>query len=124
MKFKYIILIVFLFTLLIAAITNPPAEAHKTKIKSEVRALVDSVTHMADTPFSGLTGLITNTAIDLGFDQAIVVDNYVFFSICRIKFAAIDQPIGMGIFGNVFLFKSLNEVVKGWASGQVGLDIR
>jgi hypothetical protein len=112
MKKRYILLILLLFVLVVAAVTNPNADAHKSRLKAEVKDLVNSYSSLDQTPFSGLTGFLTNTAVDLGFDQAIEVNSYIFFSISRIKFGTFNQPVAVGVFGNVFMLKSLKDVVK------------
>ena len=108
MKTRYIILIVIAFVLIIAAITNPAKETHKDRVKKELAStFADEQNPLVDI----FSQLVSGVAVEYGFDKMVEVDNYVFFSITRIKTPVYSKTVGMGLFSNVFLFGSLKDLV-------------
>jgi hypothetical protein len=120
MKKRYIFLIAFVLLLAAAALTNPSPEAYKERLKKEVREFLADAKNLKDSPLSGMSGFLASTAIDLGFDQSVEVDNYFFFGIARVRLLSMNQRVAIGIFGGVHLFRSLKDVVKD-AGSQLGL---
>ena len=113
MKTKQIIVIVTATFFLIAILTNPTLEEHKSKVKEVFttyyqKSLKDSEMN-SENGFAALGSLIGKTMIDNLIEGAISRENYIFFSITKVKHDGKEKSIGYGIFGNVFLDSKIEE---------------
>lgn len=87
-------------------LTNPPLDDHKATIKTAYTALLDEEVDDVDLGSGlnklakGLGGIVMNGVLDSRISR----DNYVLFSITRFKRNEKNDPVAIGILGNVFLF--------------------
>lgn len=87
-------------------VSNPPVEDHIAKVKAAYVELVDN--EVDDSGLGknlnkiakGIGGLIVDGTIDSRVSR----DNYLIFSITKFKRKDSSEPVGIGVFGNVFLF--------------------
>lgn len=96
---------------IIGAITNPDLNAHKSKVKSLLYEL--SQYNLADEFLesgneweragSALGMSLGMSLIEKMVDNMVQIDNYVVFSITKIKYDGNKRVVGYGIFGNVFI---------------------
>lgn len=92
--------------LVVLVLTNPPLEDHKAKVKTAYTELVDNEVDDVELGnglsklAKGLGGMVVNGVLDSRISR----DNYILFSITKFKRKDRNDPIAIGIFGNVFLF--------------------
>lgn len=97
MKSKYILLGLLSLVIITAVITNPKKENHLDKVFNE---FIVNKNELAKTNGFELMAL---PFAKNAFGEILSVDNYVLFSIGKIKFNGINEKISIGVFGNVFL---------------------
>jgi len=90
--------------------TNPSLEKHKSAVKTEVSSLMQK--EMAKSEDSEATGF-ENLGMAFGsimlnsmIDNAVSVNDFLLFSTTKISYKGDSRIVGLGMFGNVFLFKS------------------
>lgn len=113
MKTKQIITIVIVSIFVIALLTNPTLEEHKSKVKEVFTAyyqksLKESEVN-SENGFAALGSLLGKTMIDNLVESAISRENYIFFSITKATHDGKEKSIGYGIFGNVFLDSKIED---------------
>jgi hypothetical protein len=107
----------FSLLLLLAAVTNPPYEIHKLKIKQEAfkqmnrSAGLNSGNNFQKAGYS-LGSTLGIAVIDKMLDVLVNADSYLFFSLTRINYQGESKIIGIGAFGNVFLFINSNSLAR------------
>jgi len=113
MKTNQIVTIVTVSIFLIALLTNPTLEEHKSKVKEAFTAYYQKTLKESEinseNSFAALGTLIGKTMIDNLVEGAITRDNYIFFSITKATNDGKEKTIGYGIFGNVFLDSKIEE---------------
>ncbi len=97
MKSKYILLTLISLVIITAVITNPKKENHLDKVFNE---FIVNKNELAKTNGFELMAL---PFAKNAFGEILSVDNYVLFSIGKIKFNGINEKISIGVFGNIFL---------------------
>lgn len=97
MKSKYILLALLSLVIISAVLTNPKKENHLDKVFNE---FIVNKNELAKT--KGFELMVLPFAKN-AFGEILSVDNYVLFSIGKIKFNGINEKISIGVFGNVFL---------------------
>lgn len=110
-----------LIALFILYQTNPSTADHKAEAKREILASLNK--NIASTTnnfwvkeFAGIIGI---AAIEENLDQAITRHNYVIFSTTKFSMYGVNETIGFGILGNVFISKEVNtEVDKIFKKGK------
>ena len=116
---KIIALLVIGIILVIAAITNPDADEHREKIKQmlvENTGITDSLIdgmesdNSWESAGSALGYALGMAFIDKILDNALYIDNYVFFSISKVKIEGEERKVAIGLFGN---FIPLRDFEKG-----------
>ena len=108
MKTRYIVLLALAFVLIIAAITNPSKEAHKERVKKEIASVFGNQQNSVVNIFSQM---LAGVATDFSFDNFVVADNYLFFSLTKIKTPVYNKTVGIGIFGRVYLFGTMDDAM-------------
>lgn len=119
---KLVSLILLGFILLIAVISNPEEQQHQTFLKQELKHYFEEKMQSDSTEQNALGDLILGfgkllggSVIEMVVKQKVSADNYVFFSLTKMRHDGEDHIIGMGIFGNNILFKDVEEVLEeGW----------
>lgn len=113
MKTNQIVTIVTVSIFLIALLTNPTLEEHKSKVKEVFTAYYQKTLKESEinseNNFAAFGTLIGKTMIDNLVEGAITRDNYIFFSITKATNDGKEKTIGYGIFGNVFLDSKIEE---------------
>lgn len=103
MKTKYILLALLSLIIITAVITNPKKENHLDKVFNEF------IVNKNDLAKTNSFELMALPFAKNAFGEILSVDNYVFFSIGKIKFNGINEKISIGFFGNVFLTRNKSE---------------
>lgn len=112
---------IFVF-FVIALSTNPPVEKHRAEVKNKFGTMLQkSLAENMDkngnnnpgvaigTTFSSMFGsVILNPLID----SFITADNYLFFSVTKLKWNDKSNVIGFGAFGKVFITNDLVDKLK------------
>ena len=111
MKKGYLIIIA---VIIIAVVTNPNERRHKeilmNKIKPEmIQAFMGEKEIEKMTNIDAISFMFGSNFIEKFVDNFISTDNYVFFSLTKATWDGETKIIGMGLFGNVFLFKDLDK---------------
>ena len=102
---------------LIAILTNPDQDRHKEVIKIKLNAFVQknliTETKNEREQANQVFGLIVGGAvIKLVVDNLVSTDNFVLFSTTKINWKGEVKIIGVGIFGNVFITRKLDEALN------------
>lgn len=115
MKKNYILLYAVGLILLIAVLTNPNQDQHKEAVKAKYNSYIQKRMSEGlsekDSELKNLGMLLGRTLINGIVSNTVTVDNYVFFSTTKISWDGESKIIGVGLFGNVFLTKKLDEVL-------------
>lgn len=117
MHIKYALgILVFVFFTLI--LTNPSLEEHKEATKLKCNSLIfkqiasensgDLVNKLATTVGTLWGGPIVDELIDKTLNR----ENYLIFSLTKIKWLDENKTIGIGILGNVYLTDKLDNALK------------
>lgn len=109
MKKSNIILIVFATIILIAVLTNPSSEEHKQAVKSVVNHVVENSISENGSDMEKLGILFGSSLAEKLIENSVTRDNYILFSITKIKWQGESKNIGYGLFGNVFLSEKVNK---------------
>ena len=114
MNKKYVILIVIGFCLLVTIITNPSVQKHREEVKKVLKSFVDKRVGKSNDDNSKASeemgNLFAGLFIDKMIESSVSSDNYLFFSLTKITKDDKSKTIGIGILGNVFLSKDINEL--------------
>ena len=109
MKKSNIILVVFATIILIAVLTNPSSEEHKQAVKSVVNHVVQNSISENGSDMEKLGILFGSSLAEKLIENSVTRDNYILFSITKIKWQGESKNIGYGLFGNVFLSEKVNK---------------
>lgn len=117
MKKSYVFLTIIGVILLVAILTNPNQDRHKEVLKNKLNAVIQKeMANKADQSDDGFgqageaLGMMFGSAIvDRMIDNMVSADNYVLFSITKITVKGESKTIGVGVFGNVYLVKELDD---------------
>lgn len=108
---SYIFIALFV---LIAFLSNPKLEDHRATLRIKLTGLVEKhLSENTDNIISyGLGKYFMDAIIDGGLKN-VSSDNYLLFSLTKFNFASESKIIGLGVFGQVYLFeKADKEIVK------------
>src|ERR1051326_4847669 len=108
LRTRHYVWIGILAVLVVAAITNPPVEAHRAAMN---RALHQYMDEKGVEPGNLTSALLTGTLLSAGTDQLVRADNYFFFSLTRLDLVVTTRTIGIGIFGHVLLYGSVQDMI-------------
>lgn len=111
-----IILALLVIILLIFAFTNPGAEAHKAKVRTEVGKAVDQATATSDNNFftqgiRSIAKMMAGSVIDQAMDQLFEYHNYIVCSKGTVEFDGKQHTVSFGILGNVYTMNA-DDMVK------------
>lgn len=112
MKKGYLIIIV---VIVIAAITNPDERRHKeimmNKVKPEmIQGFFGEKEVEKMTNLDAISFMFGSTVVEKFMDNFISTDNYVLFSLTKATWDGETKVVGIGLFGNVLLFKDLDKL--------------
>ena len=134
---KVIITIIVAALFIIMAVTNPSLYDHRETVRQILKTQADKIAEkktegITDKVVSGVigtdistgkvgktidgvvrevAGAVLGNVADVGVDEEIGRENYVFFSLTTLKWNGNKRRVGIGIFGNVFLFADIDEYV-------------
>ncbi len=119
MKKIYVIVIIG-FIILIAAVSNPSLEQHREVLKDKLNLHMQSAmneklsgsNNVLEQAGKVLGSMFGNTLIDGIINNIVSSDNYLIFSTTKITVEGKSKVIGIGIFGNVFITKKLDEAIE------------
>jgi hypothetical protein len=119
MKSKHIVLLLFAFLAVIAAITNPTTEIHREKIKGLLNAqLQKSMSERESEPDTwanagqAFGNMIGGAFIDRLVENSVTSENYVLFSMTRVNWKGEEKNIGIGAFGNVWVSDDIRDALS------------
>ena len=104
LKKRYIIILI----LIIAFVTNPSENKHKTVVKSRIYEVMhvnpliskeDSSTYQSD--------MLVNQIVDTYVNYS----NYLLFSTTNVTWKGESKPVGIGIFGYVYIPETVDEML-------------
>jgi hypothetical protein len=109
-----IIVTIIIVIVLISILTNPNHDQHCRVIKENFNSYIQQSIGKPENGFEALGLMIGNTIADQMINNIISIDNYVIFSITKMKWEEKNIAIGIGILGNVLIFKEkeLNNILK------------
>ena len=108
---KYTTWIILIAIVVIAAITNPDKAMHREAVKDEVKELVRD--EIGDSDIESFFGkIIVGALLDTFVEQAITVDNYLVFSLSKMRIDNKDKVIGIGLFGHVFVSFNRDDLLE------------
>ncbi|CAG5067967.1 hypothetical protein DYBT9623_00695 [Dyadobacter sp. CECT 9623] len=93
--------------LLVALLTNPSLDQHKSAVKIVAGKVVGEATQeleKEENPFAALGAAMGSVMINSLVESIVSSQNYLVFSLTRITFEGESRTVGIGAFGNVFLF--------------------
>ena len=106
------------FIIVVAAITNPDNSSHKSEIKDLLYSSANLEEDLLNSKNSASGWEMAGTAlgyslgtslIDKMVDTMVKVDNYVIFSIAKVRYDGKEKAVGYGLFGNVFIYGDLKK---------------
>ena len=110
MKKSYLFSIITIVILFLLVLTNPDSVVHKAKVKESILKDTELLTDIDNQSGWEILGTTLGLSlVDKLIDTAIQVDNYVLFSLTRATWDDEDKIIGIGIIGNIFFLKDIDE---------------
>ena len=105
--------------MLLAGFTNPDLEDHRQEVRSEVMQFITKEASTAKSSNDALAQLGEEQSVVLGniliqniANDAVHADNYLLFSLTTLQIQYEERNIGIGCFGQVFLFDDLEDALK------------
>ena len=109
------------FVIMIAVITNPNEDKHKSAVKSKLVAfkmskdITDKTNNTSNSDYNSARhiGVVLGSVIGSSILEEIVndlvsTDNYLIFSTTKLAVKGENKIVGFGVFGNVFISDKLN----------------
>jgi tetratricopeptide (TPR) repeat protein len=111
MKSSQVTLIVVGFILLALMATNPSIEDHRQAVIEKMKEKMEESSDSESKNEWQKAGEAIGMAIGKGFvEKAVSRDNYILFSLTKVSFGDNVKQIGVGAFGNVFIFEDYDDV--------------
>lgn len=116
-----IILGLIVFIILMLAVTNPGADAHKEKVRTEVSKAVEKATATTDNNFfsqamRSVAKMMAGTVMDEAMDQLFQYHNYIICSKGTVEFDGKEHTVSFGILGKVYTMNA-DDMVKALETG-------
>lgn len=116
-----IILGLVVFIILMLAVTNPGADAHKEKVRTEVSKAVEKATATTDNNFfsqamRSVAKMMAGTVMDEAMDQLFQYHNYIICSKGTVEFDGKEHTVSFGILGKVYTMNA-DDMVKALEMG-------
>ncbi len=120
MKKNYLVFAIIGVIAIVAILTNPNQDRHKEVIKNKLNSYMqksikqnlpetDNDWEQVGQAFGMMLG---GALADRIIDNLVSTDNYVLFSTTKISWEGETRIIGVGVFGNVFITKRLDEAMN------------
>ncbi len=125
MKKNNLILGIIAFVVLIAVITNPNDDKHKSAVKSKILSFtlqnsVNDISNESDAFFAagkGIGTMIGGALVEQLINNSVSTGNYLLFSTTKINLNDESKIIGFGAFGNVYLSDKIEDAIKNGFGG-------
>ncbi len=102
---KYLFPLLLLCVVLVAALTCPDRQAHKNAVNTVIKEVVqEKVSEYVGSGVGNVVTSIVSPATDWIIDGGLTVQNYLLFSIGKLKSGDEPKTISVGAFGHVFTF--------------------
>lgn len=121
MKSNQLILILASIIFITGVITNPNLESHKDAFNKKLHGTIQkSIKEDLDETDNDVNQagaaigfvMFGGASIDSITENMISSDNYLLFSLTRITWDEKSKIIGLGLFGNVFIFSDVENAIK------------
>ena len=111
-----VILGLIVVILLIFAFTNPGADTHKEKVRTEVGKAIDQATATSDNNFftqglRSIAKMMAGSVMDEAMDQLFVYHNYILFSKGTVEIGGKQHSVSFGILGKVYTMNA-DDMIK------------
>lgn len=105
-----------IFILAIFAITNPSADAHKEKVRTEASKAVEKAVGSTDNNFfsqalRSVAKMMAGSVMDEAMNQLFEYHNYIVCSMGSVEFNGKQHTVSLGILGNVYTMNA-DDMVK------------
>lgn len=115
-----------IFILAIFAITNPSADAHKEKVRTEASKAVEKAVGSTDNNFfsqalRSVAKMMAGSMMDEAMNQLFEYHNYIVCSTGSVEFNGKPHTVSFGILGNVYTMNA-DDMVKALESANVNED--
>ena len=104
---------------MLAGFTNPGLEGHRQEVRSEVMQFISKESSSVHSSNGALAQLEEELGFALGniliqkiANDAVQTDNYLLFSLTTLQIDNEERNIGIGLFGQVYLFDDLEVALK------------
>ena len=116
-----IILGLIVFILLMLAVTNPGADAHKEKVRTEVGKAIEKATETTDNNFfsqamRSVAKMMADNVMGEAMDQLFQYHNYIICSKGTVEFNGKEHTVSFGILGKVYTMNA-DDMVKALEDG-------
>ena len=116
-----IILGLIVFIILMLAVTNPGADAHKEKVRTEVSKAVEKATATTDNNFfsqamRSVAKMMAGTVMDEAMNQLFQYHNYIICSKGTVEFDGKEHTVSFGFLGKVYTMNA-DDMVKALEMG-------
>ena len=112
MKKNYFFAGIIGLLVLVAVLTNPNQDRHKEVIKAKLTTYLQKSMKESNEFGQALGLMFGGVFVNQILDQMITTDNYVLFSTTKITWEGKSKTIGIGVFGNVFVTKELDDALN------------
>jgi flagellar biosynthesis protein FlhB len=118
MKKSSVLFFMLALVVLVAVFTNPNEERHKEVIRAKLKMhlqqsiAANSTDNALDRAGQALVMLLGGALIDGIIANVLSTDNYVLFSTSKITWDGETKIIGIGVFGNVFLTREIENALE------------
>ncbi len=111
-----LILGLIVFIILVFAFTNPSAEAHKEKVRTEVGKVIEQATASTDNNFfsqslRSIAKMMADNVVDEAMNHLFEYHNYVLFSKGTVSLNGKEHAVSFGILGKVYTMNA-DDMVK------------
>ena len=115
-----------IFILAIFAITNPSADAHKEKVRTEASKAVEKAVGSTDNNFfsqalRSVAKMMAGSVMDEAMNQLFEYHNYIVCSTGSVEFNGKQHTVSFGILGNVYTMNA-DDMVKALEEANVNED--
>lgn len=121
-----IVIGLIIFILAIFAITNPSADAHKEKVRTEASKAVEKAVGSTDNNFfsqalRSVAKMMAGSVMDEAMNQLFEYHNYIVCSTGSVEFNGKQHTVSFGILGNVYTMNA-DDMVKALEEANVNED--
>ena len=104
-----ILLAIIALVAVVAFVTNPNVDSHRAAMNQRATIVMSEVVAEQNILVQGAWGLTGNRLLTEFVNTSVTADNYFLFSITKINWDNESYSVGVGAFGNVFIFRQINK---------------